>query len=114
MNYNCEICNYECKYESHWIQHINSIKHNNNGKTKKKINRNKKCEKCDYIAQNYSAIRNHYLSKHSTLEERKKEYPYYCEYCDTGTFTKCVYIDHNKSKKHIQCSKINLESIKPP
>ena len=29
--YNCDICNYNCIYPSHWKQHIESERHKNNG-----------------------------------------------------------------------------------
>lgn len=103
MKYKCDICTYECEYESQWKQHIETIKHINNGIKIRKITRNKKCEICDYEAKNYSAIRNHYLSKHGTKEERKKEYPYYCVNCDSGTYTKCIFTKHCNSIKHKQC-----------
>ncbi len=30
MNYHCDICGYNCIYESHWLKHIKTKSHNNN------------------------------------------------------------------------------------
>jgi hypothetical protein len=104
MSYICEICDFKCDYLANWNKHILTSKHNNNGKTIKKETRNKYCNICGYKALTYSDARNHYLSKHGTTEEKKKEYPYYCNSCNIGTFGKCIYKAHCKTNKHLQCS----------
>ncbi len=42
----------------------------------------------------------HILNNHSTKEEKKLKYNYYCEYCDYGSFSKPLYEKHIKSNKH--------------
>lgn len=44
---------------------------------------------------------NHILNNHKTKEERKAEYPNYCDFCDYGSFSKKMYDNHLKTKKHI-------------
>jgi hypothetical protein len=104
MNYNCKTCKFECKYLSNWVQHIQTARHKNDGKKTRKVTRNKNCSICDYTGLTYSDARNHYLSKHGTTEEKKKEYPYYCDSCNIGSFGKCIYEAHCKTNKHLQCS----------
>ncbi len=106
MNYECKDCNFKCQYLSNWNQHILTSKHKNNGKIIKKEIRNKYCDICNYKALTYIDARSHYLSKHGTIEEKKKEYPYYCKDCIFGTFGKSTFDLHCKSKKHQQCSLI--------
>ena len=48
----------------------------------------------------------HILNNHSTREEKKKGFKYYCEYCDMGTFAKFIYNKHIKTKKHKNKEKI--------
>jgi hypothetical protein len=103
--YICETCNFSCEFESIWKQHIETKKHNNDGKVlreniKKPCDR--KCDKCDFIGKHNVALRTHYLTKHGTTEERENEFPYYCKDCDVGSFVKMLLDRHLKSNKHIQ------------
>ncbi len=107
QKYICETCNFSCEFESIWKQHIETKKHNNNGKIireknicEKKIDR--KCDKCDFIGKHNVALRTHYLTKHGTKEEREKEFIYYCKDCDIGSFVEMLFDRHNKTKKHLQ------------
>ena len=42
----------------------------------------------------------HILNNHSTKEERKTGFKYYCEYCNYGNFAKTSYDTHLNTKKH--------------
>jgi hypothetical protein len=42
----------------------------------------------------------HKLNFHANKEERKKEFKYYCEICDYGTFSKDFIENHNNNTKH--------------
>lgn len=98
----CEICDYKCLYQSHYSQHLNSRKHQNNGKKpprKDKILENK-CKSCDYTTRNNTCMRVHLLTNHSTKEERKEKFKYYCDVCDFGTFAEILFKRHNETKKH--------------
>lgn len=100
--YYCEVCKYECKYYSLWIQHKNTIKHNNNGKTVRENKNfcNKSCTKCNYCAKHNEGLRLHYLTKHSNEEEKEKEFTYFCKYCNFGTFKKLLFDLHINTNKH--------------
>ena len=45
-------------------------------------------------------MKTHKLNTHSNKEERKKEFIYYCEKCDVGTFAKIIMENHKKTQKH--------------
>jgi len=59
-----------------------------------------KCDNCEFITKNKSNYLVHKLNKHSTKEERKKEYKYYCELCDFGVFGKSLYDTHLETSTH--------------
>ncbi len=48
-----------------------------------------------------SRVQTHRLNNHLSIEERNKEYTYYCIICDFGSFDTKVMEKHNQSKKHI-------------
>lgn len=110
--YNCKICDYTCQYESHWKQHIESKKHKNNGiQTRSDKFLDNKCKLCPFEANNSTNMLVHILTKHSTPERRKKEFKYYCDKCDFGTFTQILFSRHQETKKHISNYKVdNVES----
>ena len=66
----------------------------------------KKCPDCDYKSKTNTNMRQHILIKHCTKEERKKEFTYYCKYCDFGTFAKSIYNIHKQTKKHKQIKEL--------
>ena len=101
--YNCENCKYDCQYESHWIQHLNSKKHNNKGISVKKYS--PQCEFCNYYSNNSTNMKVHKLTKHSTPEERKKSFTYYCDSCDFGTLIKILFDRHLETTKHKEKTK---------
>lgn len=41
MTFHCATCNYTCQFESHYKQHEETVKHNNDGKIKKKLSEKK-------------------------------------------------------------------------
>ncbi len=99
--YNCDNCKFSCNEISKWNKHIETVKH----KTGKKKQRSDfagpyKCEKCNYETINKTTYRQHILNNHSTIEDKKKEYRYFCELCGFGSFSKDIIDKHNLSKKH--------------
>lgn len=55
---------------------------------------------CDYETNIKMNLTLHILNNHSTIEERKKNFPYYCELCDIGKGTENEINIHYKTKKH--------------
>lgn len=106
-NYYCETCKYKCHHESHWNQHINTVKHKNNGKIKRnRPKENLKCPHCTFNTNMHGNYKTHILTKHSTSEDRKTKFTFYCEQCDFGTFGKINYDRHCESQKHINNTKL--------
>jgi hypothetical protein len=99
--FNCDKCNYKCKYESHWKNHLNTELHlTGQRKTRSDVKEPYKCEKCDYKTKNITTLKQHKLNEHSTREEREKEFKYFCSYCNFGTFSVDLFNKHNLTKKH--------------
>jgi hypothetical protein len=103
-NYFCECCNYKCIYPAHWKQHIDSEKHKNKGKRKTRSDKilEPQCKECNYTTNNLTCMKVHYLTHHSNKEERKREFKYYCEKCDFGTYAEILFTRHYETKKHLQ------------
>jgi hypothetical protein len=99
--YMCEKCDYKCNFVSQWNLHINTELHKT-GKRKKRTDKTEvgQCKDCDYNTNNYSLMLKHILNKHSTKEERKEKFKYYCELCDFGSFVSNTFEVHNNSEKH--------------
>ncbi len=99
--YECEKCGFKCKYESQWKKHIETELHKTGIKKKRSdIKEPYKCEKCLYETKNIVIFKQHKLTEHGNKEERKKEFKFYCECCDIGTFSKDIYKKHVNSDKH--------------
>ena len=91
----CETCNYGCNYNSGFMKHLKSDKHNRHGE--KKIF---KCDKCDYKTNtSHWNLKMHYATVHSSTEERKN-YKYYCNKCDLVFFCEAYYNKHVDGIRH--------------
>jgi len=103
----CEKCDYKGNIKSQWKKHINTELHKT-GKKKERSDKKDplKCEKCEYTIKSIIGLKQHYLNWHSSLEEREKEFKYYCKLCNFGTFTQNLLETHNNTKKHIFNEKI--------
>lgn len=99
----CDKCDYICQYESHWLQHTSSKKHNDiTRKPRSDKVLEPKCKLCSFETNNTANMLVHTLTKHSTPERRKKEFKFYCDKCDFGTFTQILFTRHLETKKHTQ------------
>lgn len=110
--FHCKKCEFDTNYKSKWEIHIDSELHKTG---KKKIRSDKirieKCPECEYESKINTNMRQHILIKHSTTEDREKEFTYYCKYCDYGTFAKSLYQIHKKTKKHRQIYSLLSKNI---
>jgi len=59
-----------------------------------------KCAHCDYSTKNSTTLKTHLLNNHSTREERKSEFKFFCECCDYGSFYENFINVHNETAKH--------------
>lgn len=99
--YNCDKCNYKCKYKSQWVKHCESGLHKTGQRKKRSDYKGVyKCDKCVYETKNTTMFKQHKLNSHSTIEEREKGFKYYCKICDFGSFSKDIMNNHNNSDKH--------------
>ena len=99
--YICEKCNFKCNTKASWEAHINTELHKTGQrKLRSDYKEPYKCEKCDYETKNITTMKIHKLNKHSTKEDREKEFTYYCKCCDYGSFSKDSFDIHNDTEKH--------------
>ena len=99
--YQCEKCNYKCKFKSEYDRHCNSELHKTGKRGVKKNKVNRVCQICKlYEASCNTNLKNHILINHKTTEEREKEYTNYCKTCDYGSFSKKLFDKHLATKKH--------------
>ena len=95
--YYCKKCKFGCQYESVWKHHEISTKHKKMEDDDYKYEP-KKCEECNYKTMCGSNLKLHILNNHSTKEERKEGFKYYCEECDYGIFGKKLFEKHLEIK----------------
>ena len=100
--YHCDKCNVTCISKASWERHINTAKHKTGKRAVRsdKKRESNKCPHCDYESNNNLTMKNHIMSRHKTRQEREKECPFYCKYCDFGTFHQKIYDIHLNSTKH--------------
>ena len=99
--YICEMCNFKCNIISRWEIHIKTEKHKTGIRKKRSDYKQPyKCEKCEYMTKNKLLLMQHKLNEHSTIEEREKNFKYYCKVCDYGTISKDFYEKHIATEKH--------------
>jgi hypothetical protein len=97
----CEKCNYRTEFRYSYEQHLETTLHKT-GKRKERSDKVVlKCEFCPYESHNRNNFNTHRLNNHLSIEERSKEYTYYCNICDFGSFDTKVMEKHNQSKKHV-------------
>lgn len=99
--YICKKCNFKCRFKSLWDKHIITEKHKTGHRKKRcDIKEPYKCEHCNYETKNRTTFKKHVLNEHSDKNKRKKEFRYYCDTCDFGTFSKDSFTIHQNTKKH--------------
>jgi hypothetical protein len=100
--YVCEKCNYKTNLKVPYERHLKSELH----KTGRRKTRSDKicdvyeCEKCKYTTTVGSNYKLHILNNHSTKEEKKIKFTFYCEECSFGTFGKSYFAKHLETIKH--------------
>ncbi len=103
--YICIKCNFFSNYKKDYNEHIKTEKHLT-GKRKERSDKKVEeslytCTKCDYSTNHTYNLKSHILNNHSTIEERKNGFTYYCDGCNYGIFSKTIFEKHLLSKKHI-------------
>ena len=100
--YYCNLCDHGSNSNSDFLKHTKSKKHERGG-LKQKI-----CLICNHECFNHWNLKQHILTQHSTIEERRKQ-KYYCDICDTVFFSKLYMETHMKGKKHNNTILCNIE-----
>ena len=100
--YSCDKCSYYTNTKLSFDRHVKSTLHITGQRKIRtdKLNKIFKCDKCNYETKNEYNNKTHYLNNHSTNEERKLQFTFYCEKCDFGCFTQSSYNIHIETKKH--------------
>jgi hypothetical protein len=92
--YYCYLCDYRTTKNTDWLKHLNTKKHQRNGKGKSTI-----CNICNFSTSTHWNLKLHILSHHSTKEEREK-HKYYCGICDLVFFCSTYMNKHTTGKIH--------------
>lgn len=100
--YVCEKCNYKTNLKNSYDKHCLTELHKTG---KRKIRKDKLCEEyacdeCKYTTKIKLNYEMHLLNNHSSKEEKKKKFTYYCEVCNFGTFGKTFFDKHLQTNKH--------------
>ena len=103
----CEKCNYKTNIKSLILQHYETELHKTGERGKKLIKEKEifSCDKCDFSSTNKNNYLTHKLNNHSTQEERKQQFKYYCDNCDFGVFTESSLEIHKHSLRHNRLNK---------
>jgi len=106
----CEKCKKTFQSNAHYLIHCGTELHKT-GKRKTRIDKKEelKCSICNlYSTKQPTTLKLHILNNHSNIEEKKKEYKYYCEYCDIGYLVEHKINTHLNTLKHkIKISTLN-------
>jgi hypothetical protein len=100
--YICDKCNYKTNLKSSYDKHLLSMLHLTG---KRKTRKDKKadvykCKICNYASYSEYNYKTHVLNNHEPIDERKKQFTFYCENCNFGTFIKSCYDLHLETQKH--------------
>jgi hypothetical protein len=106
----CEKCKYGTNIKQTYNRHILSGLHINGTKTITPRNIiTYTCNECNnFQTKNKYNFTTHKLNYHSTKQQRKETYKYYCDTCDFGVFSSQSIDNHIKSNKHISLSNYNF------
>jgi hypothetical protein len=105
--YYCEKCNYGTHFKNCIEAHNKSTLHLTGQRKKREVIKKEKkgrtivsCEECDFKTTNVCNMLSHKLNHHSSIEDRKKKFKYYCDVCDFGAFAETIYNNHFMTQKH--------------
>ena len=105
--YYCEKCKYGTDIRYSLIQHNNTELHKTGSRGKKqiKVKEEFNCNECNYKSLNKNNYLTHKLNNHSTKEERKQQFKFYCDTCDFGVFTETSFNNHKETIRHKRFNK---------
>lgn len=100
--YNCISCNYTSLRKGDFDKHCKSTLHLT-GKRKArsdKLSDGYVCILCNYKTINKLNYDQHILNNHSSAEDKKNKFKYFCEKCNFGINTENLYKKHCDTNKH--------------
>jgi hypothetical protein len=99
--FKCDKCDFFTNSLASYNIHLSTEKHKT-GKNAIRCDKKYpiKCPKCEYEPKSNTNYLQHALIYHSTKEERKEKFSFYCEKCDYGCFAIKSFEIHQNSKKH--------------
>jgi len=101
FKFNCDKCDFHVNAKSLFDKHLSTVKHKTGVRAERSDKRQRtKCEFCNHIPSNGTNMKLHMLNKHSTLEERKKAFAFYCEFCNCGVLSQIAFKNHTATRKH--------------
>lgn len=92
--YHCDTCNFNTNFSKIYITHLNTSKHKRCGNVKTHL-----CAICLHIFNSVWNYKIHYLTKHTTDEE-KENVKYNCKECKKVFFCEKTYLVHINGQKH--------------
>jgi len=99
--YICEKCNYKTNISSLWKVHLNTELHKTGVRKKRSDYKEPiKCTGCEYSTKNKMILKTHFLNNHCDIEQKKKEFKFFCVLCNYGSFYEDAINIHNNSVKH--------------
>ena len=107
----CIKCNKTFTSNAHYLIHCETELHKTGKrKTRTDIKAVFKCDICNlYTTKQPTNMKLHILNNHSSIEEKKIGFKYYCETCDYGIMNEIKYKTHLETSKHkIKISKKNI------
>lgn len=101
--FTCDKCNISFDYKSKYETHLKSKKHTDQPR-KERIDKkyDPRCKFCDFTTSQPTNMQVHILTKHSTPDDRKTNFKFYCEKCDFGTMGEILYKRHLETNKHLR------------
>ena len=107
--FSCDKCNISFRFNSQYLKHCESFLHQTG---QKKIRSDKKdirkCPHCDlYTTTQPTNLKLHILNNHKNLEEKKTEFPFFCDLCNSGFFLNSIFLKHQGTKKHLSREKLS-------
>ncbi len=98
----CSKCDKLFRFNSQYKKHCETELHKT-GQRKCRSDKKEEriCPHCDlYITRQPTNLKLHILNNHSTIDERRREFPFYCDLCNSG-FMKTTGLDrHLTTRKH--------------
>ena len=105
----CEKCNKTFNSNAHYLIHCETEIHKTGQrKIRNDKKENIKCNICNlYTSRHSTNMKLHILNNHTSIEDKKKNFKFYCATCDYGV------INERKYNEHLETTKHKIKIVKP-